>query len=210
MKTIKRQSVRQDLEEIIDQRLNELTSQHVKIIIKQMIHKHLGWLVVWGGVFGFFIGIILGLFGKLKLTSNSKKIKNLNFINSYSKLPEKFFEKKNPTPVKNPKLLKLNNDLCDFLNLDKNYLIKKPGFLILSGNTIDKSSKPISMAYAGHQFGHFVEKLGDGRAALLGEIKARNGKLFDIQLKGSEKLLFLKKWRWQISIRFCYPGIRHE
>ena len=98
------------------------------------------------------------------MTSNSKKIKNLNFINSYSKLPEKFFEKKNPTPVKNPKLLKLNNDLCDFLNLDKNYLIKKPGFLILSGNTIDKSSKPISMAYAGHQFGHFVEKLGDGRA----------------------------------------------
>ena len=59
------ESVRQDLEEIIDQRLNELTSQHVKIIIKQMIHKHLGWLVVWGGVFGFFIGIILGLLGSL-------------------------------------------------------------------------------------------------------------------------------------------------
>jgi len=57
--------VRKDLEEIIDQRLVELTSQHVKIIIKQMIHKHLGWLVVWGGVFGFFIGIILGLLGSL-------------------------------------------------------------------------------------------------------------------------------------------------
>ena len=59
--------VRKDLEEIIDQRLVELTSQHVKIIIKQMIHKHLGWLVVWGGVFGFFIGIILGLLGSLNL-----------------------------------------------------------------------------------------------------------------------------------------------
>ena len=59
------ESVRNDLEEIIDQRLVELTSQHVKIIIKQMIHKHLGWLVVWGGVFGFFIGIILGLLGSL-------------------------------------------------------------------------------------------------------------------------------------------------
>lgn len=57
--------VRQDLELIIDQRLDELTPQHVKIIIKQMIHKHLGWLVVWGGVFGFFIGIILGLLGSL-------------------------------------------------------------------------------------------------------------------------------------------------
>ena len=59
------ESVRKDLEELIDQRLVELTSQHVKIIIKQMIHKHLGWLVVWGGVFGFFIGIILGLLGSL-------------------------------------------------------------------------------------------------------------------------------------------------
>ena len=59
------ESVRKDLEEIIDQRLVELTSQHVKIIIKQMIHKHLGWLVVWGGVFGFFIGIIIGLLGSL-------------------------------------------------------------------------------------------------------------------------------------------------
>ena len=59
------ESIRKDLEEIIDQRLVELTSQHVKIIIKQMIHKHLGWLVVWGGVFGFFIGIILGLLGSL-------------------------------------------------------------------------------------------------------------------------------------------------
>ena len=57
--------VRKDLEEINDQTLVELTSQHVKIIIKQMIHKHLGWLVVWGGVFGFFIGIILGLLGSL-------------------------------------------------------------------------------------------------------------------------------------------------
>ena len=56
-------SVREDLEQIIDQRLNELTSQHVKIIIKQMIHKHLGWLVVWGGVFGFFIGVIIGILG---------------------------------------------------------------------------------------------------------------------------------------------------
>ena len=59
------ESIREDLEQIIDYRLNELTSQHVKIIIKQMIHKHLGWLVVWGGIFGFFIGIILGLLGSL-------------------------------------------------------------------------------------------------------------------------------------------------
>ena len=49
------------------------------------------------------------------------------------------------------------------------------------------------MAYAGHQFGHFVEQLGDGRAVLLGETKASNGKLYDIQLKGSGKTSFSRQ-----------------
>ena len=44
------------VEQIIDQRLEELTPNQVKDIIKEMIRKHLGWLVVWGGVIGGFIG----------------------------------------------------------------------------------------------------------------------------------------------------------
>ena len=50
---------------IIDKRLNELTPEHIKIIMKEMIQKHLGWLVVWGGVFGFLIGLLLGILGSL-------------------------------------------------------------------------------------------------------------------------------------------------
>ena len=46
---------------IIDNRLNELTPQEVKIIVQKMIKEHLGWLVVWGGVFGALIGFILAL-----------------------------------------------------------------------------------------------------------------------------------------------------
>jgi len=64
------------------------------------------------------------------LTLEAKKKSNLNFVNTYSELPKKFYEKKDPTPVKNPKLLKLNNNLCDFLNLDKNYFTKKSSNLI--------------------------------------------------------------------------------
>ena len=79
------------------------------------------------------------------------------------------------------------------MNLDEKFLMKKPGISYLSGNSIPKSSKPISMVYAGHQFGHFVEQLGDGRAVLLGEIKAKNDKLFDIQLKGSGKTIFSRQ-----------------
>ena len=49
------------------------------------------------------------------------------------------------------------------------------------------------MVYAGHQFSNYVNQLGDGRAVLLGEIKAKNGKLFDIQLKGSGKNSFSRQ-----------------
>ena len=56
---------RSEIETLIDSRLNELTPEQVKIIIKDIIHKHLGWLVVWGGVFGFVIGLILSFLGSV-------------------------------------------------------------------------------------------------------------------------------------------------
>jgi len=46
------------IEKLIDDRLNELSPQDVKKIIQDLINKHLGWLVIWGAVFGGFIGII--------------------------------------------------------------------------------------------------------------------------------------------------------
>ena len=48
-----------------------------------------------------------------------------------------------------------------------------------------KAAEPLALAYAGHQFGHFVPQLGDGRAILLGEVMGRDGVRYDIQLKGS-------------------------
>ena len=56
---------------------------------------------------------------------------------------------------------------------------------MLTGNVLMEGSQPISAIYAGHQFGVWVPQLGDGRAILLGEIKAPHGKRFDIQLKGA-------------------------
>lgn len=47
-----------NVKSIVDQRLNELTPVMVKEIIQEMIKAHLGWLVVWGGVFGAIIGLI--------------------------------------------------------------------------------------------------------------------------------------------------------
>lgn len=48
----------QKITQIVEQRLAELTPKMVKDIIQQMIKKHLGWLVVWGGVLGGLIGLI--------------------------------------------------------------------------------------------------------------------------------------------------------
>jgi Uncharacterized protein conserved in bacteria len=47
----------ESVERVVDARLNELTPQMVKEIIENMIRKHLGWLVVWGGVLGGLIGL---------------------------------------------------------------------------------------------------------------------------------------------------------
>ena len=59
------------------------------------------------------------------------------------------------------------------------------GVEILAGNRVAEGSEPLALAYAGHQFGHFVPQLGDGRANLLGEVIGRDGVRYDIQLKGS-------------------------
>jgi len=46
---------------IVNKRLEELSPKMVKTIIQKMIKEHLGWLVVWGAVFGGLIGLIATL-----------------------------------------------------------------------------------------------------------------------------------------------------
>ena len=66
----------------------------------------------------------------------------------------------------------------------------REGVEILAGNRVAEGSEPLALAYAGHQFGHFVPQLGDGRANLLGEVVGRDGVRYDIQLKGSGRTPF--------------------
>ena len=107
------------------------------------------------------------------------------FDNSYAKLPNHFYASVNPVPVSKPSLIKLNHSLAEDLGLDTEVLSGHRGMAVFAGNFIPQHAKPIAMAYAGHQFGTFVSKLGDGRAILLGEIIDPKGVRRDIQLKGS-------------------------
>jgi len=115
------------------------------------------------------------------------------FQNTYAALPANFFARVAPTPVASPRLIKLNRPLAIHLGLDPDLLDTPEGAEILSGKTLPAGADPIAMAYAGHQFGHFVPQLGDGRAILLGEVIDKDGIRRDIQLKGSGPTPFSRR-----------------
>jgi uncharacterized protein YdiU (UPF0061 family) len=115
------------------------------------------------------------------------------FDNSYAALPDGFFARVAPTPVAAPRLVKLNGPLARHLGLDPDWLASPEGVEILAGKRVPEGADPIAMAYAGHQFGHFVPQLGDGRAILLGEVIDADGVRRDIQLKGSGPTPFSRR-----------------
>ena len=108
----------------------------------------------------------------------------LGLEHSYAALPSRFHTRVAPSSVADPRLVVLNTGLARELGLDPQALAPQAAALF-SGNTLPEDAEPIAMAYAGHQFGGFVPSLGDGRAILLGEIRAQDGTLRDIQLKGA-------------------------
>ncbi|MFA7554015.1 MAG: YdiU family protein [Spongiibacteraceae bacterium] len=115
----------------------------------------------------------------------------LNFDNSYSRLPERFFAKVNPEQFSKPELIAFNRELAkDTLGLDLESLSDEALADLFTGQMIPEGATPIAMAYAGHQFGNFSHQLGDGRAILLGEIVSPQGQRFDIQLKGAGRTPF--------------------
>ena len=112
------------------------------------------------------------------------------FDNSYTRLPDRFFERVAPTPVAAPRLIRVNHALASHLGIDPEWLAGDEGVKILAGNRVPENTESIATAYAGHQFGGFVPQLGDGRAILLGEVIDRDGVRRDIQLKGAGRTKF--------------------
>ena len=109
--------------------------------------------------------------------------------NTYTDLPDTFYNLQAPDPVKKPELVFFNESLAHDLGLD--FLKKEKAKIAdyFSGNKVPHGAQPLSQAYAGHQFGYF-NMLGDGRAILLGEQVDSLGNRFDIQLKGSGRTPF--------------------
>lgn len=107
---------------------------------------------------------------------------HIPFDNSYARLPDRFFTRQTPVPVKNPHLVVFNAGLAQQLGIsagDPEEMAR-----IFAGNALPDGSEPLAQVYAGHQFGGFSPQLGDGRANLLGEVLHGDTR-HDIQLKGS-------------------------
>jgi serine/tyrosine/threonine adenylyltransferase len=94
--------------------------------------------------------------------------------------------------VPEPRLMVLNEPLATELGLDPASLRSEAGLLLLIGNVVPDGATPVAQAYAGHQFGWYAPRLGDGRALLLGEIIDTKGRLRDIHLKGSGRTPFAR------------------
>jgi serine/tyrosine/threonine adenylyltransferase len=125
-----------------------------------------------------------------RLTEEAEPADLFAFDNTFARLPEGFYARLAPSPVRAPRLVRLNEGLARDLNLDPAGLASPEGVAVLAGNRTPESGEPLAMAYAGHQFGMFVPQLGDGRAILIGEVIGRDGVRRDIQLKGSGRTPF--------------------
>ncbi|ATJ81586.1 YdiU family protein [Halomonas beimenensis] len=112
------------------------------------------------------------------------------FTLRYARFPDRLRAECLPTPVEHPRLVAFNRPLAAELGFDLEAFEADHAAEVLAGNAVPEGADPVAMAYAGHQFGTFVPQLGDGRALLLGEVIDRQGRVRDLQLKGSGRTPF--------------------
>ena len=117
----------------------------------------------------------------------------MQLLRQYAALPERFSAPLQARAFSKPKLIALNDTLATRLGLSPEWLRSPAGLSLLSYGLRPDGQPPVAMAYAGHQFGHFVPTLGDGRAMLVGEIPAPDGTVWDLHLKGSGPTPFSRR-----------------
>lgn len=113
-----------------------------------------------------------------------KRLADLTFDNSFSRLPAGMHARVRPTPLQGAHLASLSPAAAALLELSPDSLREQEAVAALSGSQLLPGMDPIAMCYAGHQFGHYVPQLGDGRALVLGEVLTAGGARWELQLKG--------------------------
>ncbi len=110
---------------------------------------------------------------------------SLNFSNSFARLPEHFYQRLAVTPLEGAHLAAFNREAARLIDLHPQEAERTDFIAFFNGEKELPGSEPLAAIYAGHQFGHFVPQLGDGRAILLGEVMNEAGERWELQLKGA-------------------------
>ena len=124
------------------------------------------------------------------------KLQDIKLQTTYTDLDQNFYDKTQPVPLKSPYLLSFNPQAASLISLDETEASTQEFTDFVNGAYLLNGSEPFSMCYAGHQFGHFVPRLGDGRAVNLGETQGWN-----LQLKGSGETLYSRQGDGRAVIR---------
>ncbi|WP_338111562.1 protein adenylyltransferase SelO [Sphingopyxis granuli] len=112
-------------------------------------------------------------------------VMEIAFDNSFHDMMAGFYASSDAAKPSAPRLLAFNRLLALRLGIDTEEATDDDLAGFFSSDAVISGGAPLALVYAGHQFGHFSPRLGDGRALLLGEVVAPDGARFDIQLKGS-------------------------
>ena len=112
-------------------------------------------------------------------------LEELQFHNTYRRLPDAFYTPVAPTPLDHPYLISINPDAAALIGLDPAQMQRQDFVEYFSGKRALPGAEPLAMCYSGHQFGHYVPRLGDGRAILLGEVRGPQAGKWDLHLKGA-------------------------
>ncbi|KMT65701.1 protein adenylyltransferase SelO [Catenovulum maritimum] len=109
----------------------------------------------------------------------------MQFNNTYLNQFAEFCHQQSPNGLTQPKLVAVNPDLAEFLNIPADFLNQDDFVQVFSGNKLIQGMQPNAQKYTGHQFGQYNPQLGDGRGLLLGEVIAQDNQSWDLHLKGS-------------------------
>ena len=121
---------------------------------------------------------------------SNTSLPRFGFDNSYARDLPGFYVRCEPARVPQPQLLFVHHGLAAELGIALDEHDGEQLAALFSGNALPEGAMPIAQAYAGHQFGHFSPRLGDGRALLVGEVIDRSGCRRDIAFKGSGRTPF--------------------
>ncbi len=116
------------------------------------------------------------------------KFSNLKLTVPYLEHEPIFYDRVEPTPLDKPFLISASQNAAKLLGIDEDLLLDEKLLEIVNGSHNLEGSESFAMCYAGHQFGYFVPRLGDGRAINLGKVNGQN-----LQLKGSGLTLYSRQ-----------------